>query len=100
MPNEPAPSAENGHPRNRQDAESGRGTGKTRTNEMPTLPGLTGTFSTILIDPPWRFDNRTGKVAPEHRRLRRRVARPNGLGRAATRTFSVTAHRCSPCDTP
>jgi N6-adenosine-specific RNA methylase IME4 len=26
-------------------------------------------FGTILIDPPWRFTNRTGKVAPEHRRL-------------------------------
>ena len=38
---------------------------------MPALPGLRGDFSTILIDPPWRFDNRTGKVAPEHRRLRR-----------------------------
>ena len=36
-----------------------------------TLPGLEGTFSTILIDPPWRFDNRTGKMAPEHRRLHR-----------------------------
>jgi N6-adenosine-specific RNA methylase IME4 len=36
-----------------------------------TLPGLHGTFSTILADPPWRFQNRTGKVAPEHRRLRR-----------------------------
>jgi len=35
------------------------------------LPGLHGTFSTILADPPWRFQNRTGKVAPEHRRLRR-----------------------------
>lgn len=35
------------------------------------LPGLTGTYSTILADPPWRFQNRTGKVAPEHRRLRR-----------------------------
>lgn len=35
------------------------------------LPGLSGTFSTILADPPWRFQNRTGKVAPEHRRLRR-----------------------------
>ncbi|MGH9773833.1 MAG: MT-A70 family methyltransferase [Candidatus Acidiferrales bacterium] len=33
--------------------------------------GLSGTFSTILIDPPWRFMNRTGKVAPEHRRLHR-----------------------------
>lgn len=28
-------------------------------------------FSTILADPPWRFTNRTGKVAPEHTRLRR-----------------------------
>jgi N6-adenosine-specific RNA methylase IME4 len=35
------------------------------------LPGLSGTFSTILIDPPWRFQNRTGKMAPEHRRLHR-----------------------------
>ena len=30
-------------------------------------------FGTILADPPWRFDNRTGKVAPEHRRLNRYV---------------------------
>jgi N6-adenosine-specific RNA methylase IME4 len=28
-------------------------------------------FATILADPPWRFANRTGKVAPEHRRLSR-----------------------------
>jgi N6-adenosine-specific RNA methylase IME4 len=28
-------------------------------------------FRTILADPPWRFTNRTGKVAPEHRRLSR-----------------------------
>jgi len=28
-------------------------------------------FSTILADPPWQFMNRTGKVAPEHRRLMR-----------------------------
>ncbi len=28
-------------------------------------------FSTILADPPWRFENRTGKMAPEHRRLHR-----------------------------
>ena len=28
-------------------------------------------FRTILADPPWRFQNRTGKVAPEHRRLSR-----------------------------
>ena len=28
-------------------------------------------FGTVLADPPWRFPNRTGKVAPEHRRLAR-----------------------------
>ncbi|MBS3929132.1 MAG: S-adenosylmethionine-binding protein [Sphingomonadales bacterium] len=28
-------------------------------------------FRTILADPPWRFANRTGKMAPEHRRLNR-----------------------------
>jgi len=28
-------------------------------------------FGTILADPPWRFTNRTGKVAPEHKRLSR-----------------------------
>jgi N6-adenosine-specific RNA methylase IME4 len=28
-------------------------------------------FSTVLADPPWRFINRTGKMAPEHRRLSR-----------------------------
>lgn len=28
-------------------------------------------YSTILADPPWQFQNRTGKMAPEHRRLLR-----------------------------
>jgi len=28
-------------------------------------------FSTVLADPPWRFQNRTGKIAPEHGRLSR-----------------------------
>lgn len=28
-------------------------------------------FRTVLADPPWQFQNRTGKVAPEHRRLNR-----------------------------
>lgn len=28
-------------------------------------------YSTIYADPPWRFQNRTGKVAPEHKRLSR-----------------------------
>jgi N6-adenosine-specific RNA methylase IME4 len=32
---------------------------------------LGGPFRTILADPPWQFMNRTGKVAPEHRRLGR-----------------------------
>ena len=30
-----------------------------------------GKFSTILADPPWQFANRTGKMAPEHKRLSR-----------------------------
>ena len=28
-------------------------------------------FKTIYADPPWQFTNRTGKVAPEHKRLNR-----------------------------
>jgi N6-adenosine-specific RNA methylase IME4 len=28
-------------------------------------------FGTILCDPPWQFQNRTGKIAPEHKRLSR-----------------------------
>ena len=35
------------------------------------LPQPAGGYGTILADPPWRFANRTGKVAPEHRRLAR-----------------------------
>lgn len=35
------------------------------------LPSIEGGWTTILADPPWRFANRTGKVAPEHRRLDR-----------------------------
>jgi N6-adenosine-specific RNA methylase IME4 len=30
-----------------------------------------GPYATILADPPWQFQNRTGKMAPEHRRLLR-----------------------------
>ncbi len=30
-----------------------------------------GRFGCVLADPPWRFTNRTGKVAPEHKRLSR-----------------------------
>src|SRR5580692_2631396 len=35
------------------------------------LAKVSGRYSTILADPPWQFQNRTGKVAPEHRRLLR-----------------------------
>ena len=35
------------------------------------LAQVHGRFGTILADPPWRFQNRTGKMAPEHQRLMR-----------------------------
>ena len=38
---------------------------------MIDLPNIDGGFKTVLCDPPWRFVNSTGKVAPEHRRLKR-----------------------------
>ncbi len=38
-------------------------------------------FGTVLADPPWRFTNRTGKVAPEHRRLARyQTMTPHEIG--------------------
>ncbi len=33
-------------------------------------------FGTILADPPWQFQNRTGKMAPEHKRLSRYPTMP------------------------
>ena len=33
--------------------------------------GVHEPFGTLLADPPWRFQNRSGKVAPEHKRLMR-----------------------------
>lgn len=33
-------------------------------------------FATILADPPWQFANRTGKMAPEHKRLQRYPTMP------------------------
>lgn len=45
------------------------GSGRRGSPDLPPLPA--GPFGTILADPPWRFTNRTGKVAPEHRRLSR-----------------------------
>lgn len=35
------------------------------------VASVSGSYGTILADPPWRFSNRTGKMAPEHRRLLR-----------------------------
>ncbi len=47
-------------------------------NELPVSPSEDllnfakgRKFATVLADPPWQFVNRTGKVAPEHRRLSR-----------------------------
>lgn len=40
-------------------------------SDVLALPETPGGFKTVLADPPWRFTNRTGKVAPEHRRLDR-----------------------------
>ena len=39
------------------------------SNDLLRVAG--GEFRTVLADPPWQFQNRTGKVAPEHRRLNR-----------------------------
>ena len=35
------------------------------------LAKVKGKYRTILADPPWQFQNRTGKMAPEHKRLNR-----------------------------
>ncbi len=41
-------------------------------NENDLLEFVAGhRYKTILADPPWQFKNRTGKMAPEHRRLSR-----------------------------
>ncbi len=44
-------------------------------------------FGAVLADPPWRFLNRTGKVAPEHRRLSRYPT----LGQAEIAAIPVAA---------
>ena len=44
-------------------------------NSSPVVDDLLGMiggrYRTILADPPWQFQNRTGKMAPEHKRLSR-----------------------------
>ncbi len=44
----------------------------TQVNPSEDLLGKEqGPYTTILADPPWQFQNRTGKMAPEHKRLLR-----------------------------
>lgn len=50
-------------------------------------------YATILADPPWRFANRTGKMAPEHRRLNR-YETMTVEEIAALPVRSVAAERC------
>jgi len=45
-----------------------------RSGQIPTVDlheKVPGQFATLLADPPWQFQNRTGKMAPEHKRLLR-----------------------------
>lgn len=42
-----------------------------RESAAELLSATPSCFGTILADPPWQFMNRTGKVAPEHKRLMR-----------------------------
>ncbi|MEO5362747.1 MAG: MT-A70 family methyltransferase [Magnetococcus sp. DMHC-8] len=53
-------------------------TGTTDTDMAASLRTRTGTtrFRTVLADPPWQFHNRTGKMAPEHKRLNRYATVP------------------------
>jgi N6-adenosine-specific RNA methylase IME4 len=56
------------------------------------LACIEGRFATILADPPWRFQNRTGKVAPEHRRL----SRYRTMSVAEICALPVEAHAAEP----
>jgi len=44
---------------------------KQSTAAKDFIEEVRGKYNTILADPPWRFKNSTGKVAPEHKRLSR-----------------------------
>lgn len=45
--------------------------GATAAEDLLEFHRKHGRFTTILADPPWQFINRTGKMAPEHKRLMR-----------------------------
>jgi N6-adenosine-specific RNA methylase IME4 len=51
-------------------------------------------YATILADPPWRFVNRTGKMAPEHRRLSRygTMTTPEIAALPVSRIAASTSH--------
>jgi N6-adenosine-specific RNA methylase IME4 len=51
-------------------------------------------FQTILADPPWQFQNRTGKMAPEHKRLSRyaTMTLPEIAALPVSRIVADTAH--------
>lgn len=51
-------------------------------------------FSTIMADPPWQFVNRTGKVAPEHKRLSRygTMALPEIMDLPVAKAAAATSH--------
>jgi N6-adenosine-specific RNA methylase IME4 len=51
-------------------------------------------YRTILADPPWQFQNRTGKIAPEHRRLSRygTLGLPEILSLPVNQLIEPTAH--------
>jgi N6-adenosine-specific RNA methylase IME4 len=51
-------------------------------------------YATVLADPPWQFQNRTGKMAPEHRRLSRygTMTLEEILARPVPRVCAETAH--------
>src|SRR6266852_2690656 len=51
-------------------------------------------FGTILADPPWQFQNRTGKIAPEHKRLSRysTMTLPEIMGLPGQQVVSTVAH--------
>jgi N6-adenosine-specific RNA methylase IME4 len=57
-------------------------------------PSDLGTFSTILADPPWQFQNRTGKMAPEHKRLTRyaTLSLPEIMALSVDKIAAPTAH--------
>ncbi len=68
------------HSRHRDQKTLHHGSG-TMNNLADTIANLRAfaanrKFRTIYADPPWQFQNRTGKVAPEHKRLTRYATMP------------------------